>query len=370
MAVPSVITDLNVAASSNSPAGTDSIGSTLDDYLRVLQAIQRREQAQGASIASASTTAIGANTDGNYVHITGTTTITSFGTVAAGISRVVVFDGALTLTHNATSLILPGGANITTAAGDAAEFISEGSGNWRCTKYVSASGFIRFAFGGNVASAATVDLTAATGNTVHITGTTGISAWTMTAGQVMDVIFDGALTLTHNSTTNNLPGAANITTVAGDRARYFYDGTTVYCLSYVPSSGFVSLSGNQTIAGTKTFSSPPTAKNIAKGWISLVGATGGTYTPVAGFGVTSITKNSTGNYDLTLTSALADLNPSVSVSVNAGNTATSGVGYNGLCEYSVVSSTVIRIKTWQYVGSSNTITAIDCPALSVAIFGS
>lgn len=96
-------------------------------------------EAKGADIASAATTDIGAAT-GNLVHITGTTTITALGTVQAGTRRKVVFDGALLLTHHATSLILPTGANITTAAGDTAEFISEGSGNWRCTGYLRASG--------------------------------------------------------------------------------------------------------------------------------------------------------------------------------------------------------------------------------------
>lgn len=96
-------------------------------------------EAKGADIASATTTDIGAAT-GNYVVVTGTTTITGLGTVQAGTRRVVEFSGALTLTHNATSLILPGGANITTAAGDCATFVSEGSGNWRCVSYVAATG--------------------------------------------------------------------------------------------------------------------------------------------------------------------------------------------------------------------------------------
>jgi hypothetical protein len=94
---------------------------------------------KGADIASAATTDIGAAT-GRYVHITGTTTITALGTKTAGVLRVLTFDGALTLTHNATSLILPGGANILTAAGDVAVFVSEGSGNWRCASYSRASG--------------------------------------------------------------------------------------------------------------------------------------------------------------------------------------------------------------------------------------
>lgn len=91
------------------------------------------------AIASAGTVNIGAAAT-ERVNITGTTTITAFDTVGAGIAREVRFDGALTLTHNATSLILPGGANITTAAGDTAKFVSEGSGNWRCLWYVQADG--------------------------------------------------------------------------------------------------------------------------------------------------------------------------------------------------------------------------------------
>lgn len=96
-------------------------------------------ETQGATIASATTTDIGAAT-GNYVVVSGTTTITELGTIQAGTRRIVEFSGVLTLTHNATSLILPGGSNITTAAGDCATFVSEGSGNWRCVDYTKANG--------------------------------------------------------------------------------------------------------------------------------------------------------------------------------------------------------------------------------------
>jgi hypothetical protein len=90
---------------------------------------------QGTTIPSvAGTTDIGAAT-GNYVVVSGTNTITGLGAIQAGTRRTVEFSGVLLLTHNGTSLILPGGANITTAAGDCAEFISEGSGNWRCVNY-------------------------------------------------------------------------------------------------------------------------------------------------------------------------------------------------------------------------------------------
>ena len=93
------------------------------------------------------------------------------------------------------------------------------------------------ALGTSIASASTINLTTATGNTVHITGTTAISAVTLGAGMIRDVIFDGILTLTHHTTTNNLPGGANITTAVNDRARYISDGTTVYCVNYQKADG-------------------------------------------------------------------------------------------------------------------------------------
>jgi len=75
------------------------------------------------------------------VLITGTTTITSLGSpTTSGDLRYVVFTGAgLTLTHNASTLILPTGANIQTAANDVAVFVSH-SGGWRCVSYSKYNG--------------------------------------------------------------------------------------------------------------------------------------------------------------------------------------------------------------------------------------
>lgn len=95
-------------------------------------------EAPVVTIASASTVNIGAAT-ANTINISGTVTITSLGTIAAGATRRLVFQGALTLTHNAASLILPGAANITTAAGDVAEFVSLGGGSWKCLSYMRAN---------------------------------------------------------------------------------------------------------------------------------------------------------------------------------------------------------------------------------------
>ena len=93
----------------------------------------------GANIASASTVDLSTAT-GNAVTITGTTTITSFGTVQSGAVYALTFSGVLTLTHNGTSLILPTGGNITTQAGDVMIVQSLGSGNWKCIGYTRADG--------------------------------------------------------------------------------------------------------------------------------------------------------------------------------------------------------------------------------------
>lgn len=90
-----------------------------------------------STIASASTTDLGAaNT--MKVAVSGTTTITSFGTRAHAV-RLIRFSGVLTLTHNATSLILPGAANLATAANDCAIATSDSSGNWRVRQYTRAA---------------------------------------------------------------------------------------------------------------------------------------------------------------------------------------------------------------------------------------
>ena len=91
-------------------------------------------------LASAATTNIGAQTTDN-LRITGTTGISSFGTAASGVTRKLRFAAALTLTYNATSLILPGAASVVTMAGDTVTAISLGSGNWVVTDYMRALAF-------------------------------------------------------------------------------------------------------------------------------------------------------------------------------------------------------------------------------------
>ena len=135
--VPASLASWNVAEGSNLPVGSTSIVN-LDENLRTVQSVVRYLY-NNDTIASAATTDLGSKESG-LVGISGTTTITSLGTIAQGIRKWVYFTGVLVLTHNATSLILPTAANITTAAGDCAQFVSLGGGNWRCLVYSRASG--------------------------------------------------------------------------------------------------------------------------------------------------------------------------------------------------------------------------------------
>lgn len=112
--------------------GTDSAKGVTPDALAALWE-------KGSDIASAGTISIG---EGGYFHVTGTTTITDidWATAKDGRTATIIFDGILILTHHATTLKLPGGANITTAAGDRATFTQDASDNVICTSYTRADG--------------------------------------------------------------------------------------------------------------------------------------------------------------------------------------------------------------------------------------
>jgi hypothetical protein len=137
-----------VAASNNSapPNGAPENTMLLKDVNDVMRAMMAdvRTLAASDTIASATTTDLGSK-DATFLTVSGVVTITGLGTVSAGIYKHVIFSGALTLTHNATSLILPGATNITTVAGDAGLFLSLGSGNWRCLAYQPVGGYAKLA---------------------------------------------------------------------------------------------------------------------------------------------------------------------------------------------------------------------------------
>jgi hypothetical protein len=99
------------------------------------------------------------------------------------------------------------------------------------------TGLLNQAVGADIASAATVDLTAATGNTVNITGTTTITAFTMNQGQQMTLIMEAATPLTYNATTMNIQGGESYTTTAGDKLYVVKDSDNVIRVDVVKQNG-------------------------------------------------------------------------------------------------------------------------------------
>lgn len=190
-------------------------------------------------LASAATVAIGAAA-AQTINITGTTTITAFDSIAAGARRRVVFDGILTLTHGATSLVLPGYANITTAVGDVAEFESLGSGNWRCTSYMKVNGR-SIALGApipTVTAATNVNIYSPGVEVIKISGTAGIGyLGTGTVGQEVTVIFDSVTPLWGGNALI-LPVEGTLTTTPGDVAKFVFENTSGVsrCSSYQRAS--------------------------------------------------------------------------------------------------------------------------------------
>jgi hypothetical protein len=100
---------------------------------------------KGGDISSASPTVI--DTDGDFFAVTGTTNFSAF-TVAADRHFFLEFGGALTMTHGAGTLDLPGAANITTAASDVGEFVSTAANVVTCVNYTKRDGTAVVSAGG------------------------------------------------------------------------------------------------------------------------------------------------------------------------------------------------------------------------------
>lgn len=124
--------------SANMRSEFDSVGVGFDDvYAEIVAlaaAIGVPTNVTEVPVASSSTTDIG-NNNGPVILITGTNAITSFGANYKG-GIFIRFSGVLTLTHS-SSLVLPGAANITTAAGDICIAVPIGNpaNGWRVMAY-------------------------------------------------------------------------------------------------------------------------------------------------------------------------------------------------------------------------------------------
>lgn len=182
--------------------------------------------ASEATVASASTTSIG-SASSRFVQVTGTTTITSFGANTAGTLRMVRFAGALSVTHNATSLISPTGANISVGAGDALILQGLGSSNWRVLAWLDAS------LASDLAAKAPLASPALTGTPTAPTASAGTN--TTQIATMAAIVNERSASKTLTNTTLTAPTITSPTITATDTSTSGSTPNSSLTVTYTPS---------------------------------------------------------------------------------------------------------------------------------------
>lgn len=119
----------------------NTINNCMRDMAAMIKNLGDYTQGAWADISSTATCNIAAALFSS-LRVLGTATINAFDNNAeSGIWRILRFAGAAQLAYNATKMILPTAANITTAANDCAIAVSLGSGNWIVPFYMPAAGY-------------------------------------------------------------------------------------------------------------------------------------------------------------------------------------------------------------------------------------
>ena len=132
MPIPSTISDLSENPALNSPAGTDQIAGTLDDYLRAIQAIVKKQWITGGTLAAGATLAVPAS--GTFIDVTGAGTIQQISNSFDGRFVILRFANGIVLQHSG-ALILPGAVNITCTTNDCGVFVQTAAGTWTCAAF-------------------------------------------------------------------------------------------------------------------------------------------------------------------------------------------------------------------------------------------
>ena len=145
--------------------------------------------------------------------------------------------------HDASAISYLGNTNL--ASTDVEAALDELDNEKAALAGATFTGAINEKQGANIASAATINLTTATGNYTHVTGTTPITAITLAQGARRTVVFEGVLTLT-NGANLLLPSWADITTAAGDAAVFIGDAAgVVRCVNYMRKNGLPVISASE-----------------------------------------------------------------------------------------------------------------------------
>ncbi len=219
--------------------------------------------------------------------------------------------------------------------------------------------------GAAVTAASSTNIWATDGNTVHVTGNTGINdfATAPQAGAWMKVIFDGTPLLTQSANLNLNAGGSNITIAAGDIAYVYADTTTQMDVVVFRKSGAALSIADASITAAKLDGAQSGSAPIygARAWCVFDGTTAGTNAPTAGGNVSTLQRESAGVYLGTMSTAMPDAN--FAVIPNAVTTLGAG-GRSNLCSGEPISTTTFRIRAID----TSTGSAIDQKLISVAVF--
>ena len=230
-------------------------------------------EAQGADVASAATINLDAST-GDQIDVTGSTGITAV-TLAAGRTRIVRFTGTPSLTNSA-NLVISGGT-VTVGAGDYYLMIGRAGSvvmailleraaakpvypdvSPTFTQPVALSGAaLNVGQASDIASASSVNLDAASGNNLNISGTATITAVTLSNGRQRIIRATGAWSITHGASLVVLPGLASRTVAVGDIVEFIGISGVVYARIFSSGVGTTSIiSGSISTGGDTTITLP------------------------------------------------------------------------------------------------------------------
>jgi len=136
---------------------------------------------------------------------------------------------------------------------------------------------------------------------------------------------------------------------------FVYDATAAATRLIVDSSGNVQIGGT-TVANTTGYVN---SRTNTRAWVRWVGSSGAV---TASYNVSSVTRNSTGNYTVNFTTSLADANYApIGMTAGAGTYNSFGVYMQQTSAPTAASCAVTTL--------SNSGTAVDCIANQLVIFG-
>lgn len=350
---------------STTPASNASVGAinfsegqlpaTLNNSNRQEMADLRYELgAISAAVSAGSTTDLGSIQEGVVV-LSGNATIARFGaTGTPGLRKKIRFTGTPTIQHSTGGIICPGSADITVAAGDAAEAICESSNVWRIYGYQRASG--EALVGGLEINGLTAESAPAISDQLAMYDSSVSANRKITLEDVLKVI-------------NGLTADASPDTSADYVATYDASASSPKKVLLNAIGMSAASQAEMETASSTTVAVTPGRQHYhpsaAKAWVNW--DADGTIAIQTSYNVSSITDNGVGDYTINFSVTFSSTEYcAVAFVSNPGAQGGVGVNYNVAAKPGGTrTATAFQV----IAGAANTVGALDFGSISAAIFG-